>query len=126
MTTMISDDAAKAFSIPLPDEFVNYRELGGGNIPPWEFLDEEESLLLKKIVDSKYLDHKECLPFAQSISSDDIALLTPRGLVRSLHLNASRGWESPEKDIPFTAWMHAACKECVSYLQSLPKRLEPD
>lgn len=123
---MIDDDTAKVFSITLPVELVNYRELGGGNIPPWEFLEEEESILLKKIVDSKYPDHRDCLPFAQNLSSDDIALLTPVGLVRSLHLNASPGWESPAKDIPFTTWMHAACKECVSYLQSLPKRLDLD
>lgn len=116
---MLSDKTAQAHNIELPPEFITYRELGGGNIPPWDFLDDESFVLLKKVLDRKYPAHKECIPFAQNLASDDIALFTTEGDVRSLHLNASPGWESPTGAVPFTAWMREVFAQCPPYLQSV-------
>lgn len=116
---MLTDTIAQAYNIELPSEFIAYRELGGGNIPPWDFLDDESVVLLKKVLDRNYPAHEDCIPFAQDLRSDDVALFTKSGDVRSLHLNASPGWESPARDASFSAWMREILAQCLPYLQSV-------
>jgi hypothetical protein len=116
---MITDELAQRFNLSLPADFKAYRDKGGGDLPPWCFADDAFAINLKSLVDEKYKTHRACLPFAYDLSTDDIAMFTPEGKVRPLHLYASEGWESFMEYPSFRAWLPGALALCIHQLECI-------
>jgi hypothetical protein len=116
---VITDDIARKFGIRLPADFVGYRNRGGGGLPPWLFLSDEDAVSMRDYVNEQYTRHRDCLPFARNISSDDIVLFTPEGKVRPVHLFASEGWESVMEYESFRAWLREALEDCLHQLERM-------
>jgi hypothetical protein len=107
-----------------PPEFLAFRECGGGNLPPWSFMTEEESADFAQRVREAYPDRVLSLPFALRMDNDDIAVFScieGKVVVEMIHLGAERGFESsPEGRFEgFCAWLRAAVMDCCDYV-SMP------
>src|SRR5262245_49534019 len=94
---MLDDEVASGLSIVLPEDYRVYRDQGGGNLPPWAFLEPKEATRMRSIIGARYPRHADCLPFAENLATDDLAVFTPQGKVRPIHMFAEEGWESVEE-----------------------------
>jgi hypothetical protein len=119
---MISDELATKLNFSLPGDFIAYRDKGGGDLPPWSFVDDEMALILKQMVNEHYTLHRDCLPFARNTTSDDMVLFTSGGQVRPLHMYASEGWESSSEYGSFREWLPTALDDCLALLERIAAR----
>lgn len=110
-----------SFAAKLPHDFVVYRERGGGNLPPWSFMTDEESADFAQRLREAYSNRGPSLPFALRIDNDDIAVLSAvdgQVVVETIHLGAAPGFESSPKGRfeSFRAWLKSAVEDCCEYV----------
>ncbi len=122
---MLSDELAQRQSVRLPPYYRVYRDRGGGNLPPWTFLNDEDALQLRAVIVSHYPRYADCLPFADTLASDDIAIFTPEGKVREVHMFASDGWESGGEFESFLAWLRLTCEQMFILLETATRYGHP-
>jgi hypothetical protein len=115
---MLSDELAQRESVRLPADFRLYRDRGGSHLPPWTFLTDEQALAAKEMVVSQYPQYHDCLPFADTDASDDVAVFTPEGRVREVHMFASEGWEGGGEFPNFRDWLRATFQQVYIFLET--------
>jgi hypothetical protein len=110
-----------SFAVKLPPDFAVYRERGGGNLPPWSFMTDEESADFAQRLREAYPHRGASSPFALRIDNDDIAVFSDvdgKVVVETIHLGADPGFESSPggRFESFGAWLKGAVEDCCVYL----------
>jgi hypothetical protein len=104
-----------------PSDFQVYREKGGGSLPPWFLLNDQEAAEIATRLTEAYPKRAASLPFAGRIDNDDVAVFSILGSsvgVEIIHMGAAPGWEGSPKGRfdTFAAWLKAAVEDCIAYI----------